>query len=153
MAGIETFYNLKRSDMSNFFSPTPVAQNFGITLVRIITGILLVWHGWETFDAEKMKMYTGWFADRKYSNPEIWAYAGKVAELLAGIGFILGLFTRLASLAAIAAFAGIIFILGDKGKIFQGDQHPFLFILLAVMFLFTGPGALSLDGLLFRKKR
>jgi uncharacterized membrane protein YphA (DoxX/SURF4 family) len=138
--------------MNIFFSSTPIAQNHGIALVRIITGILLVWHGWETFDAEKMKMYTGWFVERKYTNPEIWAYTGKVAELLAGIGFVLGLFTRLASLAAIAAFAGIIFILGDKGKIFQGDQHPFLFILLALVFFFTGGGSFSLDNYFFQKK-
>lgn len=139
--------------MNKFFSSSPLAPDFGLALVRIITGMLLVWHGWETFDAEKMKMYAGWFADRKYSNPEIWAYAGKVAELLAGIGFILGLFTRLAALAAIAAFAGIIFLLGDKGKIFEGDQHPFLFILLSLIFLFAGPGKFSLDTLLFNKRK
>jgi uncharacterized membrane protein YphA (DoxX/SURF4 family) len=139
--------------MNRFFLPSPIAQNYGITLVRIITGILLIYHGWESFDAEKMKMYTGWFVERKYSSPAAWAYAGKIAELLAGIGFLLGLFTRLASLAAIAAFAGIIFILGDKGKIFEGDQHPFLFILLSLIFLFTGPGALSLDGMMFKKNK
>ncbi len=139
--------------MNRFFSPAPISQNYGIAIVRIITGILLVWHGWECFDAEKMKTYTGWFVERKYANPELWAYAGKVAELLAGIGFLLGLFTRLASIATIAAFIGVIFILGDKGKIFQGDQHPFLFILLAVVFLFTGPGAMSADGLIFKKRR
>ncbi len=138
--------------MNQFFSPTPIAQNYGIAIVRIITGILLVWHGWESFDAEKMNMYSTWFVERKYSNPQIWAYSGKIAELLAGISFTLGLFTRLASVAAIAAFTGVIFLLGDKGKIFQGDQHPFLFILLAVVFLFTGPGAMSADGLVFKKK-
>lgn len=138
--------------MNKFFSPAPISQNYGIALVRIITGILLVWHGWETFDAEKMEMYTGWFVERKYSNPDVYAYTGKIAELLAGIGFVLGLFTRLASLTTIAAFIGVIFILGDRGKIFQGDQHPFLFILLALAFLFTGPGSLSVDQLLFRKK-
>jgi putative oxidoreductase len=138
--------------MSKLFSPSPASQAYGIAIVRIVTGILLVWHGWETFEAEKMNMYTGWFVERKYANPAIWAYAGKVAELLAGIGFLLGLFTRLASLSAIAAFAGIIFILGDKGKIFEGDQHPFLFILLAIVFFVTGPGALSLDGLFFKKR-
>jgi putative oxidoreductase len=138
--------------MSRFFSSSPVSQNYGIALVRIMTGILLVYHGWECFDAEKMKMYTGWFIERKYANPEAWAYAGKIAELLAGIGFVLGLFTRLACVAAVAAFSGIIFILGDKGKIFQGDQHPFLFIMLAVLFFFTGPGAMSLDGVLFKKR-
>jgi putative oxidoreductase len=139
--------------MNKFFSSSPISQNYGIALVRIITGILLVWHGSETFNATDMEKYTGWFVERKYSNPAVWAYAGKIAELLAGIGFVLGLFTRLASLAAIGAFAGIIFILGDKGKIFQGDQHPFLFILLALVFFFTGPGALSLDGLFFKMKK
>ncbi len=138
--------------MNRFFSPSPVGQSQAIAVVRIVTGILLVYHGWEVFDAEKMKMYTGWFIERKYSNPAAWAYAGKIAELVAGIGFTLGLFTRLASLSAIGAFTGIIFILGGKGKIFQGDQHPFLFILLAFLFLFTGPGAFSLDGLIFKKK-
>ena len=139
--------------MNRFFSSAPIAQNNGIVMVRIITGILLVWDGWETFDAEKMNFYTRWFVERKYSHPAIWAYAGKIAELLAGIGFVLGLFTRLASVAAIAAFTGVIFILGDKGKILEGDQHPFLFILLAIIFLVTGPGAVSLDGIFFKKKR
>jgi uncharacterized membrane protein YphA (DoxX/SURF4 family) len=139
--------------MNKFFSPSPLSQNQGIALVRIITGILLVYHGWETFDAEKMKTYTGWFVERHYAAPAAWAYAGKIAELLAGIGFILGLFTRLASIGAIAAFAGIIFILGDKGKVLQGDQHPFLFILLALVFIFTGPGAFAIDNRIFKKRR
>lgn len=136
-----------------FFSVNPIWSSYALSIVRIIVGILLAWHGRETFDSEKMKMYTGWFVERQYSSPAAWAYAGKIAEFVAGIGFILGLFTRLASLAAIFAFAGIIFILGDKGKVFEGDQHPFLFILLAVIFLFAGPGSLSLDKLFFKAKR
>ena len=139
--------------MNKFFSSSPISINYGIALIRIITGILLAWHGWEVFDTEKMKMYAGWFAERQYANAAVWASAGKIAELLAGLGFVLGLFTRLASLSAIAAFTGIIFLLGDKGKIFEGDQHPFLFILLASVFFFTGPGALSLDKFLFKKTK
>lgn len=139
--------------MNKFFSPAPLAPDTGLFLVRAVTGILLIWHGMETFDAEKMKMYTGWFMERNYSSPAIWAYAGKVAELLAGVGFLLGLFTRLSALAAIAAFAGIIFILGGKGKLFEGDQHPFLFILISLVFLFAGPGKYSLDHLFFGKNR
>jgi len=139
--------------MQRFFSAGPVGQSWGIALVRAITGVLLVYHGWECFDAGKMTMYTGWFTDRHYTNPAAWAYAGKIAELLAGIGFVLGFLTRVAALGAIAAFAGIIFLLGDKGKILEGDQHPFLFILLSLVFLFTGPGALSLDGLFFKQKK
>lgn len=139
--------------MKKFFSSEPFATDFILCLVRVITGMLLVWHGFETFDAEKMKMYTGWFVERKYASPEMWAYAGKVAEFLAGIGFVLGLFTRLAALASIAAFTGIILILGDKGKIFEGDQHPFLFILLSLIFLFAGPGKFSFDNLFFSRRK
>ncbi|MBE2230434.1 MAG: DoxX family protein [Chitinophagaceae bacterium] len=138
----------------SFFSSAPLpVMAWGVMLVRIITGLLLLWHGWECLDADKMKMYTGWFADRQYAEPAAWAYAGKIAELLAGIGFVLGLLTRVAALGAMAAFAGIIFLLGDKGKIFESDQHPFLFILISVLFLFTGPGAFSLDAVFFKTKK
>ena len=139
--------------MKRFFSAEPVRLSWGIALVRIITGAFLIFHGWECFDAEKMNMYTGWFTDRHYAEPAAWAYAGKIAELLAGTGFVLGLLTRVAALGAIAVFAGIIFLLGDKGKIFESDQHPFLFILISVLFLFTGPGALSLDSIIFKTKK
>jgi len=139
--------------MRRFFSAEPVRLSWGIALMRIITGAFLIFHGWECFDAEKMNMYTGWFTDRHYAEPAAWAYAGKIAELLAGTGFVLGLLTRVAALGSIAAFAGIIFLLGDKGKIFESDQHPFLFILISVLFLFTGPGALSLDSIIFKTKK
>jgi len=123
----------------------------GIAVVRIITGTLLIWHGSECFDSEKMQLYTGWFVDKHYVQPAAWAYAGKIAEFLSGIGFVLGFLTRLAALASIAAFSGIIFLLGDKGKVFEGDQHPFLFILLAIVFYCTGPGALALDNIVFKR--
>jgi putative oxidoreductase len=139
--------------MNRFFAAGPIGESWGIALVRIITGAFLLFHGWECFDAGKMEMYSSWFADRHYSHPAAWAYAGKVAELLSGVGFVLGLFTRVAALGAIVTFSGIIFLLGDKGKIFETDQHPFLFILLSLVFIFTGPGALSLDGILFRYKK
>jgi putative oxidoreductase len=138
--------------MNKFFSPSPVSPDYGVAAIRIITGILLINQGWQLFDAEKMDMYTTWFVDRKYPSPAAWAYAGKIGELLAGIGFALGMLTRLASVAAVASFTGIIFILGEKGKIFEGDQYPFLFILLALIFFFTGPGALSVDSIIFKKR-
>jgi len=38
------------------------------------------------------------------------------------------------------------------GKIWYQDQHPFLFVLLALVFFFTGPGKYSIDHILFTKK-
>lgn len=140
--------------MSNwFFSANPVFLQPGLFITRVITGMLMIYHGWETFDANQMSTYAGWFEEKSYAGPALWAYAGKIAELLAGIGLVLGLFTRLSCVAAIAAFGGIIFLLGDKGKIFQSDQHPFLFVILAFIFFFTGAGKWSADHFLFNKRK
>lgn len=137
--------------MGNSLTTNSTYYQRGVDAVRVITGFLLIYHGWEVFMPEKMKMYAGWFADKKYPMPEFWAYAGKAAELVAGIGFALGIFVRLSAVISIVAFAGIIFMLGGKGKIFTDDQHPFLFILLSLVFLFTGSGPFSL-GNIIRKK-
>jgi putative oxidoreductase len=136
--------------MSRIISSKPLYQQQIIAIVRIITASLLIFHGFETFDEEKMKMYTGWFVDRKYDQPALMAYSGKVSELVIGVAYLLGFMTRIASVLMIFTFAGIIFLLGDKGNIFEGDQHPFMFILIAIVFIATGPGAWSVDEMLSR---
>jgi len=129
----------------SLLSSEPFHQKYLIAIVRIVTGCMLVFHGAEAFDAEKMEMYTEWFVERRYARPAAWAYAGKISELVIGIAYVTGLAARIASIACILTFGSIIIILGDRGNIFQGDQHPFLFILLALVFIATGPGAWSLD--------
>ena len=79
-------------------------------------------------------------------------YAGKAAELVAGILLTLGLFTRLGALICIGTLAYITFILGH-GKFWYEDQHPFMFVLFGLLFLFSGPGAWSLDEWWFGGKK
>jgi uncharacterized membrane protein YphA (DoxX/SURF4 family) len=45
----------------------------------------------------------------------------------------------------------ITFVVGG-GKIWYEDQYPFLFVLLAMVFFFTGPGKWSIDSSLFNKR-
>jgi putative oxidoreductase len=136
--------------MNKLFAAVPIAQNTGLLLVRIITGIFLVYHGWEIFNTAKMNEYLLW-DNFNNSNGKLLIYAGKGAELVAGILFVGGLFTRLASLFTIGTMCYIAFFLGN-GIIWNNDQHPFLFVLLALVFIFTGPGRYSLDNYLFKPK-
>jgi uncharacterized membrane protein YphA (DoxX/SURF4 family) len=138
--------------MTNFLSPSPLWQNAGIGLIRIVVGLFLIYHGWEVFDAEKMKGYTTWDTFKNLSYPSFMVYMGKVSELLAGILFVLGLFTRLASIVLIITMLYIAFFIGH-GKIWYDDQHPFLFVLLGLVFIFAGPGNWNMDGLLFDRKK
>ena len=138
--------------MSFLLSPNSWFAEKGLAIVRIITGALLIYHGWEVFDAEVMKTYAGWDTIIGFSSPATMAYFGKGAELVAGILLLFGLLTRIACLITIGVMIYITFIIGH-GKFWYEDQHPFMFILIAAVFLFTGPGRYSLDHLLFRKKK
>ena len=137
--------------MKKFFSPLPISSVYGIGLVRIITGLLLVYHGWEVFDANLMKGYAGWETFKTYPSPAFMVYLGKTAELVGGILLTIGLFTRVAVVLTAGTMLFISLFVGH-GKIWYEDQHPFLFVLLAMVFFFTGPGAWSVDETLFKNK-
>jgi putative oxidoreductase len=136
--------------MNRFFSPAPLWQSTGLALVRFAVGIFFIYHGWEMFDQAIINRYLGW---DQFKNPtgKFMVYSGKAGELIAGVLLVLGLLTRIACLLIIGVMGYIAFFVG-KGIIWYDDQHPFLFVLLGFVFIFTGPGDFSLDKLIFKKK-
>ncbi|MDP9229114.1 MAG: DoxX family protein [Bacteroidota bacterium] len=136
--------------MQKLFSLSPLWQNSGLALIKIIVGLFMVYHGWEVFDAEKMKEYTTWDSFKGFSSPSFMVYMGKSAELVGGIMLSIGFLTRLASLILAGTMLYVSVFVGN-GKIWYEDQHSFLFVLLALVFFFTGPGRYSVDQLLSGK--
>jgi putative oxidoreductase len=134
--------------MKKVFPFSSTFLSIGFAAVRIITGILMVYHGLEIFDADKIKGYSQWLTDLKFPAPLLMAYLGKGAEFVGGLLLVAGLFTRLAALTLAITMLVVCFVMG-QGRIFTDDQHPFLFVLLAAVFFFTGAGKWSLDGLIF----
>ena len=132
-----------------FLSSSPIWNVKGLAIVRIIIGMLLIYHGQEVFNSELMKGYEEW---ETFKGPmaKLMVYAGKSSELLAGISLFLGLFTRVGCVLMIGTFSYITFMIGH-GKFWYEDQHPFMFLLFGVLFIFTGPGAWSLDGIFFKE--
>ncbi len=134
-----------------FFSTEGLWQNNGLALIRIITGLLMAYHGWEVFERTKMDEYLKWDVIKGLPAPEFMVYLGKSMELASGIFIALGLFTRLAALFMALTMLFICFKVGN-GKFWYEDQHPFIFALLAIVFFFTGAGRWSIDHLLFHSK-
>jgi putative oxidoreductase len=137
--------------LKRFFSPSPLWQESGLTLIRIIVGSFITYHGLEVFDHEKMDGYSKWLTDLQFPSPVLMAYLGKGIEFVAGILLLVGFLMRLAIIPLIITMLTITFGMG-KGKIFMDDQHPFLFVLLFLVLFFTGPGPFSLDSFFFGKK-
>lgn len=126
-------------------------QNEGLGLIRIVTGFFMIYHGLEIFDTGKIHEYLSWDNFKNHSSGKILVYAGKAAELTGGLLFLLGLFTRIAAIILACTMLYISFFVGH-GKIWYDDQHPFLFVLLALVFFFAGPGKWSVDQLIFKKQ-
>ncbi len=138
--------------MNQFFYAKPSGTYTIIFILRLITGLFLLYHGREVFDTVKLNEYMQWDMFKNSSSGKFLVYAGKGAEFVAGLLLLLGLFTRLAALLAIGTFGYIALFVGN-GKIWGEDQHPFMFVLLGLLFLFAGPGKFSLDEMLFKKRR
>lgn len=130
--------------VSAIFSSHPVSPAKGLAVMRIITGLLMAYHGLEVFDRQLMEGYMTWNVIKQLPAPGMMVYLGKGLELVSGLLLTFGLFTRVATLAMAADMLFICFVVG-KGRFYYEDQHPFLFALLALVFFFTGPGSWSLS--------
>jgi len=126
------------------FTVSANAQSMILAIVRIIFGFFLAFHGWEIFSAEKMEGYVTW-ETFSGNTGRILVYIGKAAELIAGIMLMIGWLTRIASLIAIFTMAYIAFMVGNA-KIWYEDQHPFMFVLVALVYFALGGGRWSIDG-------
>jgi len=136
--------------MKRFFSSSPIWQSNGLALIRLVVAFFLMYHGYEIFNEKIMNGYLQWDLFKNSSSAKTMVYIGKATELIGGILLFLGLFTRVACLILFITMSYIAFFVGH-GKVWYEDQHPFLLVLFAVTFFFTGPGNFSLDKLIFKK--
>jgi len=137
--------------MIKYVSTRSVWQENGLAVLRIITGLLMLYHGLEVFNPGKMQEYAKWEVIKVMPSPLLMVYLGKGLEFFTGLCFVVGFATRITALIMAANMLFICFKVGN-GKFYYEDQHPFLFALLALVFLFAGPVKWSLDHLIFKRK-
>ena len=121
-----------------------------IGALRIVVGLMMVYHGQEVFNPKLMQGYTKWEVfPPAFATTMV--YIGKSSELIAGILLTLGLLTRLGAVILMGTMLFITFFVGE-GRFWYQEQHPFMFVLFGILFFFAGPGAWNLDEKVFGKK-
>jgi putative oxidoreductase len=131
--------------MNFLFADNPATgADTALALLRLTTGTLMAYHGLEALDAAKMAEYATWDVIKNLPAGGFMVALGKWIELIAGIGLAAGLFTRLSAISIAAVMAFITFKVGG-GRFWYEDQHPFLFVLLALVWFFIGGGPWSMD--------
>jgi len=125
------------------------------TIMRVVLGILFLAHGISKFQMG-LGNVEAWFGSMGV--PGFLAYAAAALELVGGILLIAGLFTRYVSalfvimlLVAIATMKLSVGLLGNNQM--PGYELDLSFMLVAVYLIVAEPTPLSVDSLLFRKRR
>ena len=136
-----------------FISHNEGLLNTGLLLLRIIIGVIL-------FIVGSGKVF-GWFGGQGLSltiqgygmggfSP-FWAYLSTFTELIGGFLLIIGLLTRLVSIPVIINMLVATIVMWPKGFL-TGADLPFTVLGIAIVILLTGPGAYSIDSLIFRSR-
>ena len=125
------------------------AQRFGdfaLLLMRIFVGLFLIWGVWDNIsDAARMHEFVEFLRKHHFPSPEILARVSVYTQLLIGVGFVLGLFTRWAGILCIINFAVAIAMVDRFGGM-RGIFPSGCLIVIGLYLATHGAGRFSLDA-------
>ena len=142
--------------MTRLFRPHPVSARVsaGLLVLRLVAGLAFMFHGYG-----KIVKPFGWMPEDS-GVPGILQALAAVSEFGGGLCWMLGLLTPLASLGLVCTMSVAVhlhavvlkdpFVASGPG---QGAYEPaLLYLCVAILLLFAGPGRFSLDRVLFGEK-
>lgn len=124
-------------------------RDFGLLLLRVAFGVLMLLHGWG-----KLQDLIGGggagFPDPLGVGPQLSLAMAVFAEFFCALALVLGFVTRLALVPLIATMA-VAFFLVHGGDPFDQRELALIYLAAFVGLLFTGPGRYSLDATFGRR--
>jgi len=126
-------------------------MSFAVLLVRLTLGIAFIVHGWPKIQSPM----SWWPPDQTAPFGEMAMAVAAVAEFVGGAALALGFLTPLAAIGVLATMAGAVKYHFDLGHpwISMGASYelPLFYLVVALALLILGPGAASVDAMLFKK--
>jgi len=130
--------------------PLLIFSDWGILVLRIVLGVLMLAHGWPKI--KNLRGTSQAFEGMGFKPGVFWATVVALVEFVGGLALIAGFFTQIVSLLVAVQFIVIILKLKLPQKSFMSFEFDLLILAASVLLLTVGGGALSLDeflGILF----
>lgn len=121
--------------------------DFGLLLLRVATGAFLIYQSHDNvFSAARMDEFAGFLAQFGFPAPELLAPLSVYAQFAAGIGFVLGLFTRWFGLITAVNFIVAVYMVHWNDPV-PGIWPAAILIVLGLYFGLRGSGRFGIDSL------
>jgi putative oxidoreductase len=131
-----------------FLNPAQRFGDFALLLLRLFVGLFLIWGVWDNItSAERMHEFTSFLAKYKFPSPTILAPVSVYLQLLIGLGFVLGLFTRWAGIACVVHFA-IAIVMVDRFGGMRGIFPSGCLMGIGLYLATYGAGRFSVDAVM-----
>lgn len=139
------------TDTMNSMSPTSVRmRDVGLLLLRVFAGLALALaHGWGKLPPSERFM--AGVAEMGFPFAPVFAWAAGLSETVGGLLIALGLLTRPAAALVLVTMVVAAFV-RQAGDPFLERELALLYGFVAMQFLLSGPGRLSLDALVRRRR-
>ena len=119
----------------------------GLLLLRIATGVFLIYQSHDNvFSAARMDEFVKFLTQFGFPAPELMAPLSVCFQFLAGVGFILGLFTRWAGLITAVNFCVAVYMVHWNDPV-PGIWPAAILIFLGLCFGLRGAGRYGIDAL------
>jgi putative oxidoreductase len=126
----------------------PQRLGLGLTILRIVIGIVFIVHGAQKLFVFGIGGVTAGFAQMHIPLPMVAAPVVAIVEFVGGIALVVGFFTRIAAVLLAIDMAGAILFVHGRNGFFMPMGYEFALSLLGacVALAVAGPGDYSVDN-------
>jgi putative oxidoreductase len=119
-----------------------------LLLMRVFVGLFLIWGVWDNVtDPARMLEFIEFLRKHGFPSPRLLAPLSVYVQLLAGVAFVLGVFTRWAGILCVINFA-VAIVMVDRFGGMRGVFPSGCLVVIGLYLATHGAGRLSLDSAL-----